>query len=544
MEQNGSRNYRSALFTVITVYFFWGFLAASNGIFIPFCKEHFSLTQFQSQLIDFTFYGGYFIGSLILYFASQASKVDILNKLGYKNGIIVGLLISAVGALAMVPSVNTGSFGLILLSFFIIALGFSLQQTAANPFVIALGPPSTGATRLNLAGSLNNIGGITGPLTVKLLLFGTAVSAIAAADVKISSINTLYYILAALFIGVAIFFKVSDLPVVTSDQKIEPSNRVNLPLLILLVAFLMILAADPLSNALGLPSEYPVYASLLIILGTLIRAISASAKDKTGWGAMQYPQLILGMIGIFTYVGTEVTIQSNLGSLLHTPEFGGFTESQVATFISLYWGSLMIGRFTGAIDSFDLSKQTKNILTAIVPFMAFALVLVVNGSLGEDVSNLYIYAISVAILVVAFYIGQQKPTRTCMVMGLLGVAFMLAGLLTTGTFATFAFISGGLCCSIMWPSIFSLALTGLGKYTSQGSAFLIMMILGGAIIPPLQGKIADSSNNVIPGMSGLHFSYIVPALGFAYIAFYAWKVGIELRKQGIDLDNMEVKGGH
>src|SRR6187402_1519652 len=143
MKQNGSKNYKSALYTVITVYFFWGFLAASNGIFIPFCKEHFSLTQFQSQLIDFTFYGGYFIGSLILYFASQASKVDILNKLGYKNGIAVGLEISAVGALAMVPSISAGSFPFILLSFFIIALGFSLQQTAANPFVIALGPPAT-----------------------------------------------------------------------------------------------------------------------------------------------------------------------------------------------------------------------------------------------------------------------------------------------------------------------------------------------------------------------------------------------------------------
>jgi FHS family L-fucose permease-like MFS transporter len=544
MEQNGTKNYKSALYTVITVYFFWGFLAASNGIFIPFCKEHFSLTQFESQLIDFTFYGGYFIGSLLLYFASQASRVDILNKLGYKNGIIVGLLISAVGALAMVPSVNSGSFGFILLSFFIIALGFSLQQTAANPFVIALGPPATGATRLNLAGSLNNIGGITGPLTVKLILFGTAVSAISAADVQISSINTLYYILAGLFIAVAIFFRVSDLPVVTSDQKIEASNKVNIPLLILFIAFLLILAANPLSAGTGVPSQYFVYASLAIILFTLIRAISASAKEKAGWGAMQYPQLILGMIAIFTYVGTEVTIQSNLGSLLKTPEFGSFTESQVAPFISLYWGSLMIGRFTGAIDTFNLSKQTKNILTLIVPFMAFALVLAVNHWLGEDVSGLYIYAISVAILVVAFYIGQQKPTRTCTVMGLLGVAFMVVGLLTVGKIATFAFISGGLCCSIMWPSIFSLAITGLGKYTSQGSAFLIMMILGGAIIPPLQGKLADGSNNVIPGMSGLHFSYIIPALGFAYIAFFAWKVSIELKKQGIDIDNTEAKASH
>src|SRR5215207_9159691 len=127
-QQNSSKKYTSALLTLATVFFFWGFLAASNGIFIPFCKSHFHLTQFESQLIDYTFYGGYFIGSLILYFASQISRVDILNKMGYTNGIILGLAISAVGALAMIPSVNNGSFGLILFSFFIIAIGFSLQQ--------------------------------------------------------------------------------------------------------------------------------------------------------------------------------------------------------------------------------------------------------------------------------------------------------------------------------------------------------------------------------------------------------------------------------
>src|ERR1700748_1916620 len=124
MAQNDKKNYTSALMTLATVFFFWGFLAASNGIFIPFCKAHFHLTQFESQLIDFTFYGGYFIGSLILYFASQASKVDILNKIGFKKGIILGLLISATGALGMIPAVNSGSFALVLNSFFFISIGF------------------------------------------------------------------------------------------------------------------------------------------------------------------------------------------------------------------------------------------------------------------------------------------------------------------------------------------------------------------------------------------------------------------------------------
>ncbi len=545
MEQTNSKSYGSALYTLITVFFFWGFLAASNGVFIPFCKAHFSLTQFESQLIDFTFYGGYFIGSLILYFASQVSKVDIMNKLGYKNGIILGLIISALGALGMIPAVASGSFGFILAVFFIIAVGFSLQQTAANPFVIALGPPETGSNRLNFAGSINNIGGLVGPVVVGKILFGSAIVKIAAKDVQISSVNNLYYLLAGLFIAVAIFFWFSNLPKVTSDEKMEQSPKANAPLFIMFLAFLLILVADPLSKAVSIPSQYFVYASLAIIVLTLVGTIYAAKGSKEGWGAMQYPQLILGMLAIFTYVGTEVTIQSNLGSLLKTPAFGSFQESDISPYISLYWGSLMIGRFAGSIGAFNLSKTVKYLLYILVPFVAFGIVLFVNAFFGGvNVSGLYVYAVCVAILIVAFFIGKQKPTRTLAVLGLLGVAFMLTGLLTTGRVATFSFISGGLCCSIMWPSIFSLAITGLGKYTSQGSAFLIMMILGGSIIPPLQGKIADGSNNLIKGMSGLHFSYIVPLLGFAYLAYFAWKASAELRSQGIDLDHVEVKGGH
>jgi FHS family L-fucose permease-like MFS transporter len=544
MEQNNAKNYRSALYTLVIVFFFWGFLAASNGVFIPFCKEHFHLTQFESQLIDFTFYGGYFIGSLILYFASSISKVDIMNKLGYKNGIILGLVISAAGALGMIPAIASGSFGLILTVFFIIAVGFSLQQTAANPFVVALGEPETGSNRLNFAGSVNNIGGLLGPVVVGVILFGSATAKIAAKDVQISSVNNLYYMLAGLFIAVAIFFWFSNLPKVTSDEKIEASPKANTPLLIMFLAFLLILAADPLSKWVHVPSQYFVYASLAIIVFTLVGTIFAAKSSKEGWGAMQYPQLILGMLAIFTYVGTEVTIQSNMGSLLKTPEFGSFHESDIAPYISLYWGSLMIGRFAGAIGAFNLSKTTKYILYILIPFIAFAIVLLVNALTGVNVSNLYVYAVCVGILIVAFFIGQQKPTRTLSVLGLLGVAFMLVGLCTHGRVATFSFISGGLCCSIMWPSIFSLAITGLGKYTSQGSAFLIMMILGGSIIPPLQGKIADGAGNVIPGMSGIHFSYVVPALGFAYLAYFAWKVSRELRSQGIDLDHVEVAAGH
>jgi FHS family L-fucose permease-like MFS transporter len=535
MQDNTTKSYGSALYTLITVFFFWGFLAASNGIFIPFCKAHFHLTQFESQLIDFTFYGGYFIGSLILYFASQASRVDILNKLGYKNGIMLGLVISAVGALGMVPAIGSGAFGFILAAFFVIAVGFSLQQTAANPFVIALGTPETGASRLNFAGAVNNFGGLMGPIIVGVLLFGTAKGA-SNVKVEISSVNNLYYALAGLFIAVAIFFKFSNLPKVTSDEKIEPSTKANVPLLIIFIAFGLILAANQLSSATGLPNAVFVYGSLVIILTTLISSLLSAKKNSEGWGAMQYPQLIYGMLAIFTYVGTEVTIQSNMGALLNLPEFGGYSEKDIAPFISLYWGSLMIGRWAGSVGAFNLKTTTKYILTALMPFVAFGVVLLVNYLTGAKLNSLYPYAICIAVMIFAFFLGNQKPVRTLTIFGLLGVAFMLIGLFTTGIVGTFAFISGGLCCSIMWPSIFSLSVTGLGKYTSQGSAFLIMMILGGAIIPPVQGILADTS--------GIHLSYIVPVIGFAYLAFFAWKVSGELRKQGFDLDHIKAEGGH
>lgn len=474
MQNQAQKSYGGALATLITVFFFWGFVAASNGIFIPFCKEHFHLTQFESQLIDFTFYGGYFIGSLILYIASQASKVDILNKIGYKMGIVYGLLISIVGALAMIPSVDSGKFGLILVSFFIISLGFSLQQTAANPFAVVLGTPETGAHRLNLAGGINSLGTLLGPIIVSYVLFGSVENA--NPNVSISSINNLYLLLAGVFFVVAIFFWISKLPKVTSDEKFEP-----------------------------------------------------------GLGALRYPQLVLGMIAIFVYVGCEVTIQSNMGALLKTPEFGGFPESKIAPFISLYWGSLMIGRWTGAISAFKTSKVVRNILTIVIPFVAFGIILLVNRLQGSDMSAFHIYAICIAILIGGFFIGNQKPVLNLVVFGVFGVIAMAVGLMTTGQIGQLAFVSGGLACSIMWPSIFALAITGLGKYTSQGSAFLIMMILGGSIIPPLQGKIADAFS--------IHHSYIIPLLCFIYIIFFALRVNKILEKQGIDVDHTKA-GGH
>ncbi|MEN9458036.1 MAG: hypothetical protein RL135_610, partial [Bacteroidota bacterium] len=173
MSQTKQPTNTGALATLVIVFFFWGFIAASNSIFIPFAKTHFQLNQFESQLIGSAFYGAYFIGSLILFILSNLFGYDILNKIGYKKGIIYGLGISVVGALLIIPSANANSFPAILGSFFIVALGFSLQQTSAQPFAITLGDPSTGSHRLNLAGGINSLGTTLGPIIVSFFLFGS-----------------------------------------------------------------------------------------------------------------------------------------------------------------------------------------------------------------------------------------------------------------------------------------------------------------------------------------------------------------------------------
>lgn len=534
--------------TLITVFFFWGFVAASNGIFIPFCKTHFSLDQFESQLVDAAFYGAYFFGSLILYVLSTISGVDILNKIGYKSGIIYGLLISVIGAIGMafISTSENATFGMVLVAFFTIALGFSLQQTCAQPFAVALGSPQTGAHRLNLAGGINSIGTLLGPLVVSIVLFG-GISDEGKLP-TLGNIKTLYIILAALFTAVAVFFGISKLPRVTSDEKIEKSPKaLNTLIVISIPTFILIFMNEWVVKQFGEAAKgYLIIITLIITIGSLFFGMAASRNNKTGWGAMQYPQLILGMVAIFVYVGVEVTVQSNMGALLKTPDFGGLNEKFISQYISLYWGSLMIGRLTASISVFDISKSTKRLLTIIVPFICFGLILLVNVMRGNEVGNLYVYAICIVFLIIAFFYANEKPVAMLFTVSVMATIAMIIGLFTTGDTAMFAFISGGLFCSVMWPCIFSLAIAGLGKYTSQGSAFLIMMILGGAIIPPLQGAICDldkTDPNGIMNTTYTHFSYIVAVICFAYLAWHALKSKQVLKSQGIDFDQ-QISGGH
>ena len=574
MSTNKPTNY-SALYTLIGVFFFWGFIAASNGVFIPFCKSKFELSQFQSQLIDSSFYFAYYIGAFLLFLFSVLGKKDILNAWGFKNGIVYGLMMSVVGAFLMFPALASNSFAFILGALFIIALGFSLQQTAAQPFAISLGDEKTGAHRLNLAGGINSFGTTIGPVIFALALLGTTkLDESLIKQLSLSTVEFLYVIIGLAFLFAALLFKFSKkLPDAKLDATIENESKATILMTVITVVLVIVIAmifAKYTGTNIDHSSNQSLYLLLLGIFTLVIGLLYAnfdSKRNPIGWGAFKYPQLVLGMLGIFVYVGTEVTIQSNLGEYLKHLDFSIFLAGKPGTtygefnqmlqaktveghwasmtpmLVSLYWGSLMIGRWAGAISVFNMSSKAKKMAFIIVPYIAFLVILLVNIIGGITVDNKFPiesvypilpYAAVIIIQIIGFYMGQEKPAKTLLIFGILGILAMIIGMYTTGNIAVFAFVSGGLFCSVMWPSIFSLSLQGLGKYASQGSAFLIMMILGGAFLPPLQGKIADMFN--------INVSYWVPVIGFSYLALFAFLVKGILNKQGIDTDDIGVAG--
>ncbi len=562
MSQTKQATNTGALSTLVVVFFFWGFIASSNSVFIPFCKHKFNLDQFQSQLVDFAFYLAYYIGALGLFAYGAFGGKDLVGKWGYKKSIVYGLLFSAIGAAAMIIAVNANTFTGMLVGLFIVALGFSLQQTAAQPFAIALGDPSTGASRVNLAGGINSFGTSIGPIVVAFALFGSAAAITddQIAALSLSKVVILYTAVGILFLAAAAMFHFSKkVPPGISEEKIEPANKALFLLLImtgvLIVMFVPIFSSykiDPttLTDAGRHDLETTrlkwLFGALATVVVGLLYANFQATKNENGWGAMKYPQLVLGMLALFVYVGAEVAIGSNLGELLKQADFGSIPSSKIAPYISMYWGSMMIGRWTGAISAFEFKSQTNKILTVIVPLVAFGIVIGVNSIAQYDMSPLYMYIVCVFIQIGAVFISQDKPAKTLLVFSLIGLISMLIGVFTKGDIAIYAFLTGGIACSIMWPCIFALSISGIGKYTTQGAAFLIMMILGGGIIPPIQGKLSDylqSSHLDTPGY-GIHNSFWVPVFCFAYILVFAIAVKGILKKQGINYEETEVAGGH
>ncbi len=478
---------------LISVFFFWGFVAASNDILIPVFKDKLHLQQWQSQMISFAFYVAYTVGSIIYYFISKASGGDILNRLGYKNGIALGLVISALGTLLFYPAAQTASFMLMITGLFIVGLGFSLQQTAANPLAIVMGDPKSGSQRLSMAGGVNNFGTTIGPVLVSLAIFGSVSISGVPKVASIEAVKTPYLILGALFIIVAIIFKLSSLP-----------NKINL---------------NPEVSAISSPTD--------------VSEISTGNQKKN---ALNYSQLALGMIGIFVYVGVEVSTASNLPAFMK--EKLHIATENIAPYVSLYWASLMIGRWTNSVGAFGVKKSMRQILNFVMPYLAFGVFLLINKIANHDITPFYIYAFVIIAMIIGDILSKGNPARQLLIFSLMGITSLSIGILSHGMVSVYAFISVGLFCSTLWPCIFTLSIAGLGKHTNEGASFLIMMIMGGGIISLLQGYLAGDA------LLGIQYSYVVGIACFAYLAFYAIRAKSILKSQGIDYDALQAAAAH
>jgi FHS family L-fucose permease-like MFS transporter len=490
-----SQNTKWSQFSVlISVFFFWGFVAASNDILIPVFKEKLHLQQWQAQMISFAFYVAYTVGAIIYFLISKFSGGDLLNRMGYKNGIAIGLLISTIGALLFYPAAQAASFPLLITGLFIIGLGYSLQQTAANPLAIIMGDPKTGSQRLSLAGGVNNFGTTIGPIIVNLAIFGTVVVGTKGVA-SIESISTPYLFLGAAFLILALIFKFSSIP-----------NKINLDEV----------AAD--------------------------EAAAGGGKVIDKGGPLKYQQLALGMLGIFVYVGVEVSTASNLPEFMkqHVATADGlpFPTENIAPFVSLYWASLMIGRWTSSVGAFGVSTSVRKVLNFVMPYLAFGVFLLVNKIAHHDITPFYIYAFVIIAMIVGTLLSRGNPARQLLIFSLMAITALFIGMLSHGMTSVYAFISVGLFCSTLWPCIFTLAIAGLGKHTNEGASFLIMMIFGGGVISLLQGWLAGNQ------YLGIQWSYLVGVVCFVYLAYYAIKVKAVLKSQGIDYDALQQAGGH
>jgi FHS family L-fucose permease-like MFS transporter len=434
-------------FAIMTVLFFmWGFMTVFNDILIPRFKDAFTLDYFHAMLVQFAFFGAYFIGSL-LYFAISVATGDPIARLGYKNGVVIGLVTSAAGSALFWPAATFLSYPLFLLALFVVGLGFAMLQIAANPYVTILGPERTASSRLNLAQAFNSLGTTLGPLAGGYLIFQyfARTGAHGAESVKVP-----YLAFCLVFAVLAVIFLFVHLPDI-GEGKIEP-----------------------------------------------------------GVAALKFPHVDLGVVAIFLYVGGEVAVGSSIISFLGQPSVAGLTQLEASGYVSLFWFGMLIGRFMGAVELSDLSVGTKRLLLAAIPLAAFVILVIIRGW-----ATAQMYLPLLFLCWVFFQCGKSLPGRTLMIFSLAVVALLATAIFAGGKLAMWCVIGAGLFTSIGWSNTFSLAIEGTGIYKSQASSLLVMAILGGAILPPIQGHIADRWN--------LQVSYLVPLIAYVYVAFYGWK---------------------
>ena len=403
----------SAMVMATSLFFMWGFLTCLNDILIPHLKNIFDLNYFEVMFIQFSFFSAYFV------FAVPSGR--LVDRIGYKRSMIVGLLVMALGAFLFVPAANVPSFGLFLAALVVLAAGITCLQVSANPFVSILGPPATAASRLNLVQGFNSLGTTIAPYIGGLLILNAA--ALSMADLRKMP------------------------PVLLQAYRLHEAASVKLPYLCIGMVLLTLAVSLMLYR----------FPETTIPIATVSHA--PNADGSSGDSVWKHKRLLLATIGIFVYVGAEVSIGSFLINYFSQPEIGGLTERAAASLVSLYWGGAMIGRFLGSM-----------LLQRI------------------DSAKLLAFAAMTACTLVA------------------------VSMLTHGHVAVWSMLAVGLFNSVMFPSIFTLGIAGLGPLTGKGSGLLVTAIVGGAIVPVLEGRIADSI--------GIHHAFFVPAICYLYIAAF------------------------
>ncbi len=461
---DANKSYSFELTVLTSLFFMWGFITCLNDILIPHLKRAFDLNYFESMLIQFTFFTAYFIMSL--------PSGAIVEKIGYKRGIVIGLAAAGIGCLMFYPAAGTRSYPLFLGAFFVLASGITLLQVAANPYVAILGPTRTASSRLNLTQAFNSLGTTIAPLIGSILILATA------------------------------SLTVTELAQLPPDQqvayKVAEASSVQLPYLGLAAALFIIAAVFAV---IKLPA----------IEAAVDTNVAGDAYHEQYPSAWKFRHLVLGAVGIFVYVGAEVSIGSFLVNYLSQPFIAALKEADAGKYVSLYWGGAMIGRFIGSITLANLQTTRRNLLLALVFLFAAFLGYYITG----DVTETAIYLAFVVANLVFFLVGAGKPGKTLAVLALGAGVLVLCTMAFSGHPAMWTVLAVGLFNSIMFPTIFTLALEKLGPHTGQGSGILCMAIVGGAIIPVAQGYFADQI--------GIHHAFFLPVLCYLYIAYYGFK---------------------
>ncbi|MDA8975346.1 sugar MFS transporter [Akkermansiaceae bacterium] len=440
---------RVAFATVTSLFFMWGFISCMNDLLIPKFKAEFDLTQFQANLVQFFFFGAYFLVS-IFYFIISAAKGDPINKIGYKNGLIIGLILTAGACLVFIPAANAKSYPLFLTALCLLGCGVTLIQIAANPYISILGPEKSASSRLNLSQGLNSLGYVLTPLIGGYFLFK------GQDDTGLESVKAPYIGLAIVLFAIAAAIKFIKLPTFRQEGKVEAGVKV-----------------------------------------------------------FRHPHFKWGWFAIFFYVGAEVTVGSILVNYLGDSEIAGLTEEEGVKYLSFYWGGLMIGRLMGAISLSGLAEAKKFPMMIGAALISMIIIFIsAKGDSDLTVSEVSPYLITVVLSFVFFKLGNVMPGRMVGLFALVAAVLSVLAMTTSGEFALWSIVGIGLFNSIMWSNIFTLSIRGLGDDTSQGSSLLVMMIVGGAILPLIQGFMMDSM--------GVRLSLSIVLVSYLYLAFFGF----------------------